>query len=159
MAYVDKCCGVCGKYIDLQEVGVRWSNVLNDTVSIYKRFEMGNVCSACLKAKVKNIHVKELKLSVYKRAEDIAYSKKHVKWFDRDGNKVYTTNGRIYYADDVLDKQNRDMCVGEPRPQWYNVYTQHDSEFNGGVNAKCKFKLRRLLRKLGVRGNVKHLIK
>lgn len=159
MAHVDKCCGVCGEYIELKVIGKEWSKWLKEPMERYKRFEMGNVCEGCISKGVQHLHVASLKLSVYKHKEDVSFSKKQKHWFGEGGKKYSTTNGRIYYTCPSLDAQNRKLCVGQPRPQWYNVYTKEDSEFQGGVSANCKFKLRRLLRKLGIRGNIRHLIK
>lgn len=149
MAYTDKCCGVCGNYIELQKVGNRRSG----------RFDMGNVCASCLKTKVKNLHVDDLSLHVYKAKEEVAFSRKYTIWFDENGKKVRVPHYKVSFESPEQDRKHCSLCFGSPRPRWYKVYTEHYSKMSGCVSAECKFKLRRVLRKLGVRGDIRRLIK
>ena len=166
MSYSDKCCGVCDEYQELYETGKTEYLRHVDVVSPkYKRFafDKTNVCNKCIKeSTLKDTHVSELVLNKdLKRSENI--TKGFTRFINPETDKLW------WCHNSRLDKDEQHFCNRKLRfskesPRLWEVRGKgiNHSGFiflEGCIYSYDKRQLRRVLRLLGVKGNIKHLIK
>ncbi|QHZ59767.1 hypothetical protein HWD03_gp086 [Alteromonas phage vB_AmeM_PT11-V22] len=166
MSYTDKCCGVCNEYQDIYETGkLEVSKTLGWVSPEYKRFydTKTNVCVKCIKDKaLDGVNVKDLRLHVwYNEPENI--TKGSTMFVNPDTGKWWSCpNNRL-----LKDEQNlcdKKLKYSKANPYLYFItgvnLIKHERLFgkHSGINSSDKRRLRRTLRKLGVKGRLKMLI-
>lgn len=167
MSYTDKCCGVCDEYKDLYETGkLEVSKILNLVYPEYKRFYdiKTNVCVKCIKdKKLNSVDITELRLHIWhKDPENI--TKGSTIFINPDTGKWYS------FPNNMLLKEEQYLCnkrfkYSKPSPYLYFItganLIKHESLFSkhSGIHSFDKRRLRRTLVKLGVKGDIKKLIK
>ncbi|UNY40395.1 hypothetical protein KLEP7_gp166 [Pseudaeromonas phage vB_PpeM_ KLEP7] len=143
MSYADKCCGVCDQYQDLKETG-HYRRSYGESEPIYKRFDVCNICSDCVKNKsLNNRSIKDFK--IYK-----------------DYHTVDRSHGFLWYVDSETGEISRahksrfdDTAVVSKSFPWLYNATAGDV----CIHSKDKRKLKKGLRKLGLKGKLSKLIK
>ena len=164
MSYTDKCCGVCDEYQDLWDTGKQiFYKYTNESCEKLLRFhdDHTNVCQACIHTKkLGGINVESLTL--HKRmcgSENITKGRSH--FIDPNGTLWSCQNNRLSVEELLEEGLKPKFSMNSPR--YYEVTGAsivHTGLFSaGGIWCKDKRKLRKVLRKLGVTGNIKKLIK
>lgn len=154
MAYADKCCGVCGDYQNLRFCSD--GKLYNDNYEGREheecyRFYCANVCLNCVSNKsLWHVPAKDIKFEksehkshrTLRQKKDWFWVEVGEKWVAR-----HMDEWRAGYGD---AKSGR----GSP---WLLYCEHHD--MSGTVYHEDKRRLRKILRKLGVKGNLSRVIK
>lgn len=162
MSYTDKCCGVCAEYQDLYEIGkLGYYKYIKEVYNIERRFynDKTNVCRNCIASKtLEGVSVNSLTL--HKRIEE---SKNITKGWEMCVDPKTRKLWRCPYNRLEQFETNKTLKFSKPSPEYYEVTgldIKHEGLFSqGGIFCYDKRNLRKTLRKLGVKGNIKKLIK
>lgn len=150
MAYNDKLCGVCDEYVELSEDG--------------KRFHITgvNVCKKCVDTKALTSYAYS-DFELHKRYDEGRnITRGSTLFVDPDTGKFW----RCRYK--MLRKEDAHLCFkklkfSKPKPWLYEVVgggIKHQGLLTcGGLNSSDVRKIRKVLRKLGVKGDIKRLVK
>lgn len=165
MSYTDKCCGVCDEYQDYKENGKYiWLKYLKEFTIDGKRFydNKTNVCMECIEKKsLHNVNVNDLKMSInYNEPKNI--TKGRTLFINPKNNKIWSCpNNRLSLEE--LNELGIKIKMSHKNPYGYNVTGEkitHEGLFTvGGVFSFDKRRLRKTLRKLGVKGKIEKLVK
>lgn len=154
MAYADKCCGVCGDYQDLRfcSDGKLYNDYWEERGSedVY-RFSIANVCVNCLSNKpLWGVKARDIEFSASQH-RDSRSLRQPKSWFWVDyGYKVVAE----YVEEWRVDWINKKEGLGKP----CLYYSDHE-KISGLVYDEDKRRLRKTLRKLGVKGDLSRVIK
>ena len=147
MSYSDKCCGVCQEYQDLKPTGkFYYSSVFGETQEVFKRFVIGNVCQSCIENKLSSFSISDLELSKPKHRVDRSHGM--IPYISEDGKF------RKAHASRFEDTQRE----SKESPWLWQVHAK-SSDSDVFIYTKNKRKLKRILHKLKVKGNISHLVK
>lgn len=161
MAYVDKCCDICDEYVMLKRLNPRkyqkWSSISRDYYDTFSYWapvdeERPAICDDCFRRKpLEWVSIEELTLHIEYTRRNL--NKKWYYFVDPDTGKCWKDNGRW------LPEYAR---YGIKHPYSYEVTGPNingTAWFSaGGIQSHDKRKLRRILRKLGLKGKINEFI-
>lgn len=147
MSYSDKCCGVCQEYQDLKPTGrFYYSIAFEGSQEVFKRFAIGNVCQSCIKKKLDSFSISDLQPDKYKHKVDRSHGM--VPYISEDGKFRKAHASRF----EDTKRESKEF------PWLWQVHAKsNDSDVC--IYTKDKRKLKKVLHKLKIKGNISRLVK